>query len=513
LEPLANVVSLRKDPKSGDYTYQARHSYIADIVFHNEVSERQARFDLMMRLIERLNPDYSYDREVIFHLVRARTIAEWFPDPQLGRALYDATEQSIGKLAGISHQRGLYEMRVAGDRSGLDRADRYFQEALRLEPTSRPIKHSLAELSLRRSEVARTDLESAAARTEAARIASALTSGSHNAYPFHTLAKVAIADLRDAMRAEEQDPSDLKTDAVSEAIKQAEDVIRSGLARFPNDSYLLSEEAELGDLLKNATRALRSLEKAFQHNPRSDLIANRLSMIHIAQGDVDAALSILTKAIHANPGSRILHYRYARAMMDRHPNADTANSDTILYHLQRSFSPGDRNLEAQFWYARQLWMMGRELEAQQIFDTFTQAKLPFESRSLNRGIVKDENGTSVRFYGQIIHLADTYGFIRQSAPSQRVFFRTGFGSDGLSLHLNDRVSYDLGFTLRGPIAEHLQRRSGDPEPGAFILRTEGRLTNDDFCPRFHRARCSTAASSVRPREPRCQPSIWCSRLR
>lgn len=457
LDPLANVVSLKRDPKSGDYAYQARHSHIADIVFHNEVGNRDDRFDLLMRLIAKLNPDYSYDHEVIFHLVRARTIAEWFPDPQLGRRLYDATEESIGKLAGLCHQRGLYEMRVAGERSGLDRAERHIQEALELEPTSRAIKHSLSELSLRRGEFARTDLESASARADAARIASALTSGSRTAYPFHTLAKVAIADLRDAMRADELSPSELKTEAVGEAIKRAEDAIRSGLARFPNDSYLFSEEAELSGLLKNAQRALRASERAFQHNPRSEVVANRLSRIYVAQGDMDAALIILVKAVNANPGSRLLHYRYARTLMDRHPNADTENPDTILYHLQRSFSPGDRNLEAQFWYARQLWLAGREAEAQQIFESLGHAKLPFENRGVVQGMVKDATGQPIRFYGQITHLTETYGFIRQSAPSQRVFFRAGAGLDALNLHVDDRISYDLGFTLRGPFAERLQR--------------------------------------------------------
>jgi tetratricopeptide (TPR) repeat protein len=303
--PLENVVSLKRDPRSGDYAYEARHSYIADIVFQTVVDERQARFDLLMRLISKLNPDYSYDNDVMFHLVRARTISEWFPDRALGSALYDAAEASVGQMAGIAHQRGLYEMRIGGDRSALDRAERYLRDALKLDPTSRAIKHSLSELALRRSEIARTNLESAASRNEAARIATELASGSQSSYPFHTLAKIAIADLRDAIRAEEANPSDLATEAVADAIKQAEAAIRKGLAEFPNDSYLLSEEAELGGLLKNAVRAQRALEKAFRQNVRSELIANRLSLILASQGDLDGAITVLKKAIDANPGSRV----------------------------------------------------------------------------------------------------------------------------------------------------------------------------------------------------------------
>lgn len=457
-EPLENVVSLSKDKKSGDYAYQARHSYIADIVFETVVKDRQSRFDLLARIIGKLNPDYSYDNDVLFHMIRAKTIAEWFPDPSLGRALYDIAEESVGRTAGLAHQRGLYEMRVSGDRGGLDRAASYFAEAAELDPTSRAFKHSLSELALKRSELARSPLEAESYRREAARVASELASSGTSSYPYHTLAKVALADLRDAQRNEEQAPSDLTTEAVSEAINRAENAIRRGLNQFPNDPFLLVEEAELGKLLRNANRALQALTKAFRQNTRSELIANRLALIHISQDNLDLALGVLQKALNSNPGSRVLHFRYVRTRMTQEPNADISDSDQILYHLRRSFSPGDNNLEAQFWYARQLCLMDRGAEAKQIFDDLARRKVPIRIRQDIQGKVLDEQGAPTRFYGVVSYASDSFGFIQQSAPNIRVFFTVDRDAgDSQIFGEQDRVSYALGFNMRGPIATNLAR--------------------------------------------------------
>ena len=457
LSPLENVVSLQKDKRSGDYVYQARHSYIADIIFETIVNDRNSRFDLLMRIIGKLNPDYSYDNDVLFQILRARTIAEWFPDPALGRVLYETAARSIGQHAGIAHQRGLYEMRVANDNTGFDRADQYLQEAISLDPSSRAFKHSLSELALKRSEIARSDLEAESNRQEAARLANQLTTGTASSYPYHTLAKVAVVNLREALKKEKQAPSDLTTEVVSEAINLAEKAIRNGLNRFPNDAYLLVEEAELGSLLSNATRALQALEKAFRQNVRSELIANRLALIHISQGSTDLALDVLRKALNANPGSRVLHFRYARTWLAQQTNADTSEPDQMLYHLQRSFSPGDNNLEAQFWFARQLCLMGQWNAAKPVFSNLSRRKLPYQMRKAVQGMVRDEHGQNRRFYGSISYISELFIFIQQTNPNLRVFFPLDPGEETSgTINQQDRVSYALGFNMRGPIATELE---------------------------------------------------------
>ena len=208
-EPLDHVVELKWDPKTGDWVYRARHSYIAEIVYTEILSSVDEKFDNIMRIVSKLNPTYSYDQSVMAELIRASTLAGVFRDRVKGDAVYDAVLAAVGRTHHILHQRGLYEMRLAGDTSSLDRAERYLTEALELAPTNRAIMHSLAELSLARSSVVRDATEREAWRRQAGSQAARLVSGAQNAYPRHTLAKVAISAVRDHLEKSENSDDEL----------------------------------------------------------------------------------------------------------------------------------------------------------------------------------------------------------------------------------------------------------------------------------------------------------------
>jgi hypothetical protein len=63
--PLEQVVELKWDGKSGDWVYLARHSYIAEILYAEVLASVDEKFDNIMRIVSKLNPGYSYDREVL----------------------------------------------------------------------------------------------------------------------------------------------------------------------------------------------------------------------------------------------------------------------------------------------------------------------------------------------------------------------------------------------------------------------------------------------------------------
>jgi hypothetical protein len=364
--PLEQVVELKWDAKTGDWVYLARHSYIAEILYAEVLSSVDEKFDNIMRIVSKLNPGYSYDREVLGEIIRASTLATEFRDQRRGNAIYEAVLSSIGREPHILHQRGIYEMRLGQDAVALDRAERFLSEALELAPNNRAIRHSLAELALARSKIAADELERESWRRQAETRAAELARGDHSSYPLHTLAKAAIAAVRDNLEKTEGIDDELSQEALSQAIKRAEDVLRSGLQRFPNDAHLLNEEASLSEILQNADRALRALERAFNTNPRSELIARRLGRVLRAKGRLQDAIGVLRGALDHNSGSQALNYDLAQSLREQSPDADTAQGDALVYHFSRSFAPGDKNYEAQFWYARQLFLAGKGEEAQKI---------------------------------------------------------------------------------------------------------------------------------------------------
>ncbi len=343
--PLESVVLVTREKYTGDYLYQARHNYIAETVFHRVANSEPLRQEIVLRILDKINLDYSYDEVVLYELIRARGLAELFPTRLFGVSIYEAAVMAAGRTARLLHQWGLYEMRLARDRTGLDRAESLVREALSLESDLSTIRHSLAELAFRRSEVAKTDLEAAAFRQEAASIAKRLAGSGTSSHAHHTLAKVALANLSQSQKEEAQRPSELTTQAVNQAIQEAELVIRAGLSRFPNDIFLLSAEAQLAERLKNAKRALSALERAFANSTGSELIANRLAIMHQSNGDFGRALEVIKKALGQTPGSALLNLRYALIRMLAEPGLDADSPEILLHYFKRGYRGGAENSE------------------------------------------------------------------------------------------------------------------------------------------------------------------------
>ena len=299
--PLEQVVRLRRDPKSGDYVYEARHSHIAHELYQVILTSPDERFDNLVRIIRKLNPSFSYDLEVLTRLVRAENIRTNLTDPVKGRQIYDAAISSAGRRVVILHQRGIYEMNIGNNRTELDRAEEFLSEALAIEPYNRSIKHSLAELALRRSRVATDPLERRTWRRTASERAAALTSGDTSAYPHHTMLKTAIDEVRELLDMAEGAQSEANVLQLGDAIAHAEDVLRRALQKFPNNPLLLSEEGELSNVLSQAQRAEAAFHRAFAANPRSTRLAQRLSRIQRAKGAYSDALKTLRASIDSNP--------------------------------------------------------------------------------------------------------------------------------------------------------------------------------------------------------------------
>jgi tetratricopeptide (TPR) repeat protein len=451
-KPLEQVVDLIMDSKTQDWTYKARHSVIADIVYDIGLPTVADKYDNLMRIIGKLNPSYSYDQEVLFQLIKASPLAELFPDVVMGNSVYGAALSAFGELSVVVHQHGIYEMRRAGDTASLDRAEILLERSLLLSPGNPSIKHSLAELALKRSSLAVNEADRETWRVRSENQARALISGSRNSYPSHTLAKLAIARVRDALEKNEGEDNELTREVFGTAVKEAEDVIRDGLKKFPNDDRLLSEEATLGEILQNADRSLKALKQAAKSNPRSELIARRLARILRSKGQFGEAIHVIRSTLDLIPGSQTLHYDLAQTLMESSPGADVQNGDTVLYHLQRSFSGGDKNNEARFWYARQLCLVSRGEEAVKLFAVTKTARVPYGQRRGIRGIIRATDGTIAVYYGQLYAKKALFGFVRSDQDGLELFISQDQLPGWDAIMTGQRISYNMGFNLQGPVA-------------------------------------------------------------
>lgn len=433
--PLEHVVVAEKDGSAGDLVYRARHSHIAEIVFERLLQTEEERFESYVRCLSALNPDYSVDRRALRRMLRGRAIRELFSNQDLAQRVFDLGERVAGEDAFVLHQRGIYEM--SRPNGNLGRAADLLARAGRAAPADATVKHSQAELCLRRSEQARTPLEQEKHLRDAEEMARALTgSDSEGTYAFHTLTKVGIRRLR-VMLAEGSEAAEAGIDAV---IRATEGYLYEGLQRAPMDDYLLAADAEWAAVIEDSERALKSLERSFAANPRSPYVALRLAAQYSRAGEAQKALDVLEAAVEANPGERRLRLALAKRLLD-----DPGKSGEVRYHLQRACQPGDRSNEARLLLGRQLFADGELEESKRVFRELSAAAVSLEVRQKAVYPLPDV------FRGVIARKEENYCFIARDGRNDWVFAARSDAEDSAwtSLVVGARVRFRIAFNFRG----------------------------------------------------------------
>lgn len=60
---------------------------------------------------------------------------------------------------------------------------------------------------------------------------------------------------------------------------------------------------------------------------------------------------------------------------------ETSTNEEITYHLERSFTAGDSNYDAQIRYGRQLFLSGDIIGSKKLFDSLKNVRVPAEVRN------------------------------------------------------------------------------------------------------------------------------------
>ena len=131
--------------------------------------------------------------------------------------------------------------------------------------------------------------------------------------------------------------------------------------------------------------------------------------------------------------------------------------DEISFHLRRSFTEGDKNYSAQFWYARSLYISGKIKESFNIFQNLRNSNIDSRIKSEPRGEIV-QNSSIVRFFGVISNLEKSYGFIIRDGLQDRIFSHITVNNpfEWEKLESHKRVSFELAFNYRGPIAINIR---------------------------------------------------------
>ena len=442
--PLEGLVFARFDSRTRDYVYETRHPHIAEIVVQRILSKPHERLDMLLKMINSINIDYGTDRVAFRKLVRGRSLLDELPDHQMVEAVYGAAQSAVGEDPYLLHQMAIYEFHRPN--GNLNRAAQTLARAQELAPYDKTIHHSRAELQLRRADQAQSYLEFEKYISEARKIAATLVeSGSTDSHGMHTLAKTYLAKLQ---RLQSANTANFDIE-FSEVVKEAEELIETGLQRFPGDPFLLQADSELGELLADGERSERALHTAFQKNPHNPFIAVRLAKLYVRTGRTYEALEIYREALDFGIAEKRVHYNYAILLMEQKEK----DENLVEYHLRRGFSDGDANVEAQFWYARQLYLNGRISDSHERFRELKSRLGDPRSKRLLRGPVSS-NGGYAFFTGRVERLEADYGFVIRDGTADRVFLHRNNVQASVwnLLSRNSRVQFAVAFNFWGPAA-------------------------------------------------------------
>lgn len=444
-KPLESIVFARYNEFIRDYEYRSRHSHIAGIVFERVLTDGQDRYDEYMRIINAIDIDYNADRDALKGILNSKELIALFRDPQLIRQLYKAGHARDDNNPMLYQQEAIFEMHSTN--GSLDKASSLLHKAFKLAPYSNPIAHSLSELALIRAEKTSNQLEKNKFLADSKRIAQGIISkGSSTAHPYHTKTKIELIELQEIILSGDQA-------SIERKIKELEKSLSSSIQAFPDDSYIWDIEAEFNELINNHSEALNALEKGFNLNKRNGYIASRLAKYYEMKGEIDKSINVLKECLDENPSDKTVNYQLAM-LLNKNPSI---NLDELIFYLRRSFTSGDINYMAQFWYARCIYLKGDTYEAKEMFKKLSDVNIQLKIKQEPRGSVY-ENNAEKRFSGYISKVDQFYAFIVRDHFQDEIYTNNRYCDEatwnGFKYH--KRITFTLAFNFRGPIAINLQ---------------------------------------------------------
>jgi len=436
-KPLEKVVFNNYSNVVRDFVYKTRHPHIAEIVFERVLKKPEEKFNEYIKCLNYLNIDYEDDKKAFRKMIQARTLLEMFPTFELVNDIFQKAKKIIGDDQYLYHQMAIYEMiRPNGN---LNKSSEFLKMGLEIKDDY-SMKHSFAELNLRRASSSKTLIEMEGYLNEAERQSSTLIKNKPwEPHGYHTLIKSSIEKLKMYLN-----ESEINSSIIEKVVIDTEKVLSDGLQQFPDNSFLLDADSVLASLLNDCERSMNSLTKAFESNHRNSLIAIRLARNYIKRNDFSKVEDILIKALEANNNEKKLHFLFAKYLIDTNKN----NSDLILYHLKRSFTPGDNNYIAQILYGRQLFINSLYKESEEFFKKLRESRTPYDLRSKPRFSIIQT------FLGEIKKIESFYCFIIRDKTRDSIYASINDTQNEIweKLTIRSRVSFKIGFTLVGPRA-------------------------------------------------------------
>ena len=442
-EPLEGVVITQQNRYTGDFEYRARHPRVASLVFRQAFGEDADRVAQLTRVITSLDEGYAVDREAIGQLIKARNLVNLLTDINWGREIYERALKHLGEQWYVWHQRAVYELQHAD--GSLEDADIYSETALKLEPGRGSVQHTYAEVARIRAQKAAPGTRKDVYRRQARERLGGI--GRKSSYAESSRCKLLLDELSDALAALIPD-DDVSAESFADATRAARSAISEAVLKYPGQPEILSLQSDFYRLIDDDRRARVVLERAWALSPRNPSAALQLARIYRSEGDSAKVQGILDEALDRHDTDQSVNRAMAQHII--RSGEDIARA---AYFLGRSYGSSDRNYAARYLHAQYQLLVGKGDEAAALFDEVDQIA-PSDYMPSSEFKRSDIGKLIGNIDGRIVKVEETYAFI-SSAKYPRNIYAHIANSDSVvwrDLRLQSRVTFDVGFNRRGPVA-------------------------------------------------------------
>ncbi len=408
------------------------------MIFASVLKTPQERFDEYIRIIVHLNIDYESDRIAFFSMTNGKQLSIIFPDPLMARNFYDIALENNPNEKMLYQHRAIYEMNVPGDNLVL--AERYLHQAKETNDSNAIVDHSLAELTLKKAERAKYDNEFFTYIDEVLSLCKSLIAKFPNQiHAYHTILKAINLKLEKLINKEDS-PS------LERTLRESEKYFLEAKQYYPDNQYILEAESRLNELINKESKALAILEKAYESHKASPFICLRYSNLLENSNKIDTAITVIKEALNLNPHEKDLNYKLAELLS----KYSKGSIDEIIHYLRRSYTKGDSRYNAQFWYARALYLNNQIPESKDLFVEIVKARLDPAIKRTPKGIIKEKD-IPIIYEGEIYKLYFNYGFIKRNKFGDTLYFNLS-DLEYNEYSVGTPVQFNIAFNFKGPIA-------------------------------------------------------------
>lgn len=428
------------DVVRGLYAARARHRIIAEIVW-KKCGSRERKESLLQKAMEKLNLTYRLDKMVFELFIRSDEIVDTFSTLEGKTKFFEtAARRDPNNVFVLQHF-----ARMLLRENKLTLALTQIDNAISKDRTKsiRSLHHTrglvLAELALteENGDVARKRLAHSEREFQHCIAAKETDSYGHSG--------LASLYLRWSQRPK------LSTDEATEYLEKAEAVISQGLRVVTERTSLLIISAEIQKELGNQPARLIKLRQAVESDSASAVGRYMLARAYRDQGQPRKTMEVLERIIKTDFKEVRAYVEYTRAMLEVGDPVKKCAATLAQCRLDGESDPTFVGL-----YGGLLFIDGRYGEAKKLWDSAKEHGFSYEERIKRQYVPRDPTDLTKRlqFVGTIQHAKPGYVLIQPDEGP--VLISTTTATGGTTLNRGLKVSFELVFSAKGPLAENLK---------------------------------------------------------